>query len=189
VDSTTLEANAAMKTIVRKDTSETYEQFLTRLAQESGFPTPTREDLAHLYEIGRMRRLHLRGRENIHKRLLIHAGGFNLNGRDAIEKQIPAIVATQDARRAAAHDRVLNGDIHCPRADQEHIHQVNEHPAIQQKAPARKGAENNNARPVQHADRNHAPNDEEQNLRVMNITFQGFHMRKSNESRWDRVSV
>ena len=34
---------------------------------------------AHLYETGRMRRLYLRGRKNVHKRLLIHAGGFNLS--------------------------------------------------------------------------------------------------------------
>jgi transposase len=33
---------------------------------------------AHLYETGGMRRVHLRGRANIRKRLLIHAGGFNL---------------------------------------------------------------------------------------------------------------
>lgn len=33
---------------------------------------------AHLYETGGMRRVHLRGRENILKRLLIHAAGFNL---------------------------------------------------------------------------------------------------------------
>jgi hypothetical protein len=33
---------------------------------------------AHLYETGGMRRTHLRGHENILKRLLIHAGGFNL---------------------------------------------------------------------------------------------------------------
>jgi transposase len=33
---------------------------------------------AHLYETGGMRRLHLRGHDNIRKRLLIHAGGFNL---------------------------------------------------------------------------------------------------------------
>ncbi len=34
---------------------------------------------AHCYETGGMRRLHLRGRENIGKRLLIHAAGFNLS--------------------------------------------------------------------------------------------------------------
>jgi transposase len=48
VDSTTLEANAAMKSIVRRDTGETYEQFLTKLAQASGIATPTREDLARI---------------------------------------------------------------------------------------------------------------------------------------------
>src|SRR5436190_3629506 len=48
VDSTTLEANAAMKSIVRRDTGESYEQFLTRLAVASGIQTPTREDLARL---------------------------------------------------------------------------------------------------------------------------------------------
>src|ERR1700756_1211237 len=34
---------------------------------------------AHCYETGRMRRVHLRGRENIKKRLLIHIAGFNLS--------------------------------------------------------------------------------------------------------------
>jgi transposase len=48
VDSTTLEANAAMKSIVRKDTKESYEQFLTGLAKASGIETPTREDLAKI---------------------------------------------------------------------------------------------------------------------------------------------
>jgi hypothetical protein len=33
---------------------------------------------AHLYETGGMRRVHLRGHSNIRKRLLIHAGAFNL---------------------------------------------------------------------------------------------------------------
>ena len=46
VDATTLEANAAMRSIVRKDTKETYQEFLTKLAKESGIETPTREDLA-----------------------------------------------------------------------------------------------------------------------------------------------
>ncbi len=48
VDSTTLEANAAMRSIVRRDSGEGYQQFLQRLAQESGIETPTREDLAKL---------------------------------------------------------------------------------------------------------------------------------------------
>jgi len=48
VDATTLEANAALRTIVRRDTGEGYQEFLQRLAQESGIKTPTREQLARL---------------------------------------------------------------------------------------------------------------------------------------------
>lgn len=48
IDSTTLEANAAMRSIVRRDTKESYEEFLTRLAKASGIQTPTREDLAKI---------------------------------------------------------------------------------------------------------------------------------------------
>ena len=46
IDATTLEANAALRSIVRRDTEETYEAFLTRLAEASGIQTPTRADLA-----------------------------------------------------------------------------------------------------------------------------------------------
>src|SRR5271169_1777499 len=48
VDATTLEASAAMRSIVRRDTGERYEEFLTGLAKASGIETPTREDLARL---------------------------------------------------------------------------------------------------------------------------------------------
>jgi len=48
IDATTLEANAAMRSLVRRDTDETYQEFLTRLAKASGIETPTREDLARL---------------------------------------------------------------------------------------------------------------------------------------------
>ena len=48
IDATTLEANAAMKSIVRRDSGEGYEEFLRGLAQESGIETPTREQLAKL---------------------------------------------------------------------------------------------------------------------------------------------
>ena len=48
IDGTTLEANAAMKSIVRRDGGEGYQEFLTKLAKESGIQTPTREDLAKL---------------------------------------------------------------------------------------------------------------------------------------------
>jgi transposase len=48
VDATTLEANAAMRSIVRRDNGQRYEAFLTELAHMSGIATPTREDLARI---------------------------------------------------------------------------------------------------------------------------------------------
>jgi len=48
IDATTLEANAAMRNIVRRDTGETYQEFLERLAKASGVRTPTRQALARL---------------------------------------------------------------------------------------------------------------------------------------------
>jgi transposase len=48
VDATTLEANAAMRSIVRRDNGQCYEKFLTGLAKKSGIATPTREDLSRL---------------------------------------------------------------------------------------------------------------------------------------------
>jgi transposase len=45
VDSTTLEANAAMKSIERKDSGEDWKAYLTRLAKEAGIENPTDEDL------------------------------------------------------------------------------------------------------------------------------------------------
>jgi transposase len=48
VDATTLEANAAMRSIVRRDDGRTYQTFLEDLAKASGVETPTREDLARL---------------------------------------------------------------------------------------------------------------------------------------------
>jgi transposase len=46
IDATTLEANAALRSIVRRDSGETYQDFLTRLAQASGIETPSRAELA-----------------------------------------------------------------------------------------------------------------------------------------------
>jgi len=46
IDATTLEANAALRSIVRRDSGETYQEFLIRLAQASGIETPPRADLA-----------------------------------------------------------------------------------------------------------------------------------------------
>jgi transposase len=39
----------------------------------------TERSFAHMYETGAMRRVHLRGRENILKRLLVHGAAFNLS--------------------------------------------------------------------------------------------------------------
>lgn len=43
-DATTLEANAALRILVRRDTGENYETFVKGLAKSSGVPTPTREE-------------------------------------------------------------------------------------------------------------------------------------------------
>jgi transposase len=48
IDATTLEANAAMKSIVRKDTGEDWKQYLRGLAQAEGMENPTEEDLRRL---------------------------------------------------------------------------------------------------------------------------------------------
>ena len=48
VDGSTMEANAALRTIVRRDCGETYREMLTRMAQESGVATPTIDDLVRL---------------------------------------------------------------------------------------------------------------------------------------------
>ena len=48
VDGSTMEANAALRTIVRRESGETYRQMLTRMAQESGVATPTLDDLVRL---------------------------------------------------------------------------------------------------------------------------------------------
>ena len=48
IDGTTLEANAAMRSIVRRDDGRGYTEFLRALAEASGIETPTREDLARI---------------------------------------------------------------------------------------------------------------------------------------------
>ena len=46
IDATTLEANAAMRSIVRRDSGKKYEEYLQELAQAEGIENPTREQLA-----------------------------------------------------------------------------------------------------------------------------------------------
>jgi transposase len=48
VDASTMEANAALRTIVRRDTGEDYRAMLARMAEASGLATPTAEDLIRL---------------------------------------------------------------------------------------------------------------------------------------------
>jgi transposase len=48
VDASTMEANAALRAIVRRDSGEGYREMLKRLAVESGIATPTAEDLIRL---------------------------------------------------------------------------------------------------------------------------------------------
>ena len=48
VDATTLEANAAMRSLVRRDTGQSYQGFLEDLAESSGVETPTKADLARI---------------------------------------------------------------------------------------------------------------------------------------------
>ena len=45
MDATTLQANAALGTLQRKDSGEGYEAFVRRLAEASGLKSPTREEL------------------------------------------------------------------------------------------------------------------------------------------------
>src|SRR5512143_777971 len=48
VDASTMEANAALRTIVRRETGETYREMLKRMAAESGIETPSADDLVRL---------------------------------------------------------------------------------------------------------------------------------------------
>jgi transposase len=48
VDASTMEANAAMRGIRRRDTGETYREMLARMARESGIETPTSAELKQM---------------------------------------------------------------------------------------------------------------------------------------------
>ncbi len=48
IDATTLEANAALKSIVRRDNGQSYTDYLKELAKAAGMENPTREQLARL---------------------------------------------------------------------------------------------------------------------------------------------
>ena len=48
VDASTMEANAALRTIVHRDDGRTYREMLTQMAKESGIDTPTADDLVRI---------------------------------------------------------------------------------------------------------------------------------------------
>lgn len=48
IDATTLEANAALRSLVRRDNGQKYDEYLKELAKAAGIEKPTREELARL---------------------------------------------------------------------------------------------------------------------------------------------
>jgi transposase len=48
IDASTMEANAALRTIVRRDDGRTYREMLTQMAKESGIETPSGDDLVRI---------------------------------------------------------------------------------------------------------------------------------------------
>jgi transposase len=93
IDATTLEANAALRSIVRRDSGEGYQEFLTKLAQASGIETPTRADLAR---IDRKRRRKGSNDEWTHPQ--------------TIEETLPEAVEQLEAVAAVTDDAVATGD-------------------------------------------------------------------------------
>jgi transposase len=48
IDASTMEANAALRTIVRRDDGRSYREMLTQIAKESGIETPSADDLVRI---------------------------------------------------------------------------------------------------------------------------------------------
>jgi transposase len=61
VDASTMEANAALRTIVRREDGRSYREMLTQMAQESGIETPTTDDLMRLDRARKGKRLSNKG--------------------------------------------------------------------------------------------------------------------------------
>ena len=55
IDATTLEANAALRSLVRRDNGQKYDDYLKDLAKAAGIEEPTREQLARLDRSARRR--------------------------------------------------------------------------------------------------------------------------------------
>lgn len=91
VDATTLEANAAMRSIVRRADGQTYEQYLTALAKAAGIETPTRAQLARM--------------DRKRKKKLSNDDWFNPNDPDA------EITKMKDGRTHLAHKHEIAVDL------------------------------------------------------------------------------
>ena len=57
VDASTMEANAALRTIVRRDSGEDYRELLRRMAAESGIETPSADDLVRMDQVRKGKKL------------------------------------------------------------------------------------------------------------------------------------
>jgi transposase len=57
VDASTMEANAALRTIVRRDDGRTYREMLQQMAKESGIETPTADDLVRIDRVRKGKKL------------------------------------------------------------------------------------------------------------------------------------
>src|SRR5215469_627907 len=98
VDSTTLEANAAMKSIVRRNTQESYSQYLERLAEVEGVEA---KDAAAVRRMDRKRRKQMRNEEWVNPndpeaeitRLKDGRTALAYKAEQAVDMQTGAIVA------------------------------------------------------------------------------------------------
>jgi hypothetical protein len=88
---------------------------LNRLLSEHGFD----DFAAHLYETGGLRRVHVRGRENVLKRLLVHAGAFNLG---PWTRPLFGIVTPRAAFRAV-WQRLVRCSVRCGASCTTRLHQ------------------------------------------------------------------
>jgi hypothetical protein len=119
IDATTLEANAALRSIVRRDTNEGYQEFLTRLAKESGIETPTRADLTGALEALPT----LTGDAPDSERQPLAATGTNNARAELASGSLPQNVSTQfpqqlgDEPRRNPSTRCNDGDTDGERAD------------------------------------------------------------------------
>ena len=116
VDSTTLEANAAMKTIVRRDTGESYMEFLRRLAEAEGMEAP---DAAALLRMDRKRKKRTSHDEWVHPndeeaeitKLKDGRTALAYKAENAVDMETGAIVAVTTHGGAAADTSTVTATV------------------------------------------------------------------------------